>query len=673
MARRRATGRLSLSVLLALICWSFLPGVNPVALAAQSPADSLLSQLPGSTGKERVLLLNTLFKRYRNFAPDRAAGYAREALGLARQLGDSAGEGQALNNLGTFAKNTGDLDQALGYYLASVSIQEALGDQQRLAFALSNIGIVYSMQGQPLKAMTSFEEALGYFRQLGDPGYLIPALDNLGTAHYDAGNLEQAQAYYQQADSLARAAGMESDLTNLHNQGNIYQQQGRYAEARQYYFRSLRYEEEMRNTYGIARALSNIGTSYLSQGDPEQALDYLNRATDRAREVQDLQLLMSVHEQLADAYFARDNLLQAYMALQLHGKYKDSLLNEETAQKLAELETRFEVEKKEKEIELLRKEDENKSLMIRNTNIRLYAIMFTLLSVLALAVLIFSKYRQNQRAKSLLEKQNEDIESAKQIIEEKNQDITDSILYARTVQEAIIRRNDLSRHLKDSFVFYRPKDIVSGDFYWFSHLQEAELIAAVDCTGHGVAGAFMTIIGNSMMSQIINGQQITEPAEILELLDWRVRDTLKHHEMQSTAHGMDVALCRIDRKRNLLHFAGAKRPLYYVRAGVLHEVKGSRYAIADSLAEHSKSFESECIPLEPGDTFYLCSDGFSDQFGGPKGKKYMVRRFKDFLLAHHQEPMERQLERLHVEMEQWMDQHPQTDDMLVIGFRVQAN
>lgn len=637
---------------------------------SQTDVDSLSLELESSEGADRVALLNQLFKIYRNHEPVQAAEYAREALELARGIGDRAGEGQALNNLGTYYKNTGDLDQALENYIASVNLQQDLGDKKRIAFSLSNIGIVYTMQQHPLKARRSFEQALGYFEELGELRYIIPALNNLGSVHYEMKDYSRALEYYQKADSLSRESGQGVDFDNLTNLGNIYQQQGNFEEALSYYFRALNYERKILNVYGIARALHNIGNTCKELGDYKQALVYLNQAADRARDVQDMQLLASVYESLADTHFALNDLIQAYGAMRMHVTYKDSLLNQETNQKLAELETRYELEKKEREIALLRTEDENKSLQIRNGQIRLYAILFTLVSVLALAILIYSRYRQSQKTKMLLEKQNRDIEVAKEIIEEKNRDITDSIQYARTVQEAIIRRNDLSRHIKDSFVFYKPKDIVSGDFYWYSKNGTRELIAAVDCTGHGVAGAFMTIIGNSLLNQIVNGQHIYEPAEILQMLDWRVRDTLKHHEMQSTAHGMDIALCQIDWENKVIRYAGAKRPLYYVRNGELHELKGSKYAISDALAEHSKHFEEETIPFEPGDTFYLCSDGYADQFGGPKGKKYMVGRFKKFLLQHHQNNMEVQSEKLHMEIGQWMMDTEQTDDMLVIGFRI---
>ena len=636
----------------------------------QTPEDSIQALLQNTQGEERVTLLNELFISYRNHEPAQAAAYAHEALTLAREIGFRAGEGQALNALGTYYKNIGDLDQALEHLIASVQLHQELGDKKRIAFSLSNMGIVYTMQENPVKARSSFEQALRYFEELGDLRYIIPALNNLGSVYYEMKNYVRALDYYQHADSLSRESGMGVDFDNLTNLGNIFQQQGNFEEALSYYFRALNYEKQILNVYGIARALYNIGNTYKELGNYQQALVYLNQAADRARTVQDMQLLATVYESLADTHFALNDLIQAYGAMRMHVTYKDSLLNQETSKKLAELETRYELEKKEREIELLRTEDENKSLQIRNGQIRLYAILFTLLSVLALAVLIYSRYRQSQKTKVILEKQNQDIEAAKEIIEEKNRDITDSIQYARTVQEAIIRRNDLSRHIQESFVLYKPKDIVSGDFYWYSKNGTRELIAAVDCTGHGVAGAFMTIIGNSLLNQIVNGQHIYEPAEILQMLDWRVRDTLKHHEMQSTAHGMDVALCQIDWENKVLRYSGAKRPLYYIRNEELHEVKGSKYAISDSLSDHSKQFEEETMPFEPGDTFYLFSDGYADQFGGPKGKKFMVGRFKKLLLQHHQSAMDLQAEKLHIEIDQWMYDTEQTDDMLVIGFRI---
>ena len=638
---------------------------------ASTFTDSLEVQLSLVKGTDKVDVLNELFKAYRNNDPTKAYLYAEEALQLSKQLEYKYGQGLALNNLGVYYKNLGRLDEALRLFIESLKIQEDLQNQQRIAFTLSNIGNIHMIKADYDKALDFYTQALTVFKELGVPAYIIRIYNNIGNVYYAYQNFAEALRYYEQAAALVAQSGQNDVpfdlLTNL---GNIYYQQNDYKQALAYYFESLEVERRVQNKYGQAKALFNIGETHRADQQYNDATKYLNQALDIALTLGDKELLSSIYASMANTHFAADNFAQAFLYLRFHMTAKDSLINAETSKKLAELETIYETEKKEKEIELLKKEDENKELQIRNANIRLFGSIFVLMSVLALAVLIYLKYVENQKAKRLLEQQNRDIEAQKEIIENKNQDITDSIQYAKSVQEAIINRNDISRGLPNAFVLFKPKDIVSGDFYWYSKNGSKQIVAVLDCTGHGVAGAFMTIIGNSILNQLVNEQDIWDPAEILHRLDWKVRDTLRHHKAKSTSHGMDVGLCCINSNDNTITFCGARRPLYYIRNNQFFEVKGNKFSISDSLVEYNKIFDNQQIPYNKGDVFYLTSDGYADQFGGEQNRKYMVKKLKQFLLKFHQDTMQNQEERLEIEIDNWKGFNEQTDDMLVIGFKV---
>lgn len=249
-------------------------------------------------------------------------------------------------------------------------------------------------------------------------------------------------------------------------------------------------------------------------------------------------------------------------------------------------------------------------------------------------------------------------------------EIRDSINYAKRIQESILPADEMiSRVFGDSFIFYRPKDIVCGDFYWFAQRGDEALIAAVDCTGHGVPGALMTVIGNSLLNQIIAGTDSTDPAGILTQLDKKLLETFQQHGNVSTNDGMDAAILRYRINKREITFAGAKRPLYLFKNGELLELKGNKSPIGSFNHNFDKLFTAQKMTMNPGDTIYMFSDGLQDQFGGDSGKKFMIKRFRDLLTDMQNVSMREQLKRIEKEIDAWQGQFEQTDDMLLVGIR----
>ncbi|WP_218127137.1 two-component regulator propeller domain-containing protein [Catalinimonas alkaloidigena] len=283
--------------------------------------------------------------------------------------------------------------------------------------------------------------------------------------------------------------------------------------------------------------------------------------------------------------------------------------------------------------------------------------------------------REKQRTDQINEELAMTVEEVKQKnleIEDKNNKILDSIYYAQRIQRSILpARQRLSSHFPESFVFFKPKDIVSGDFYWFTEKNDHLLVAAIDCTGHGVPGAFMSLIGYSQLNKIVDEMGIVEPTEILKRLDEAVLNVLQQNGRQAR-DGMDVALCSFHRPSGKLRFAGAHRPLWIVRDGELIEIAADRCGVGiGQLALNSpKQFTPYEIDLEKGDMIYLFSDGFTDQFGGGSDRKYMVKRFKKFLSSLAHLPADAQYHALGEEFRSWMGGSPQIDDVLVIGMRM---
>jgi len=269
-------------------------------------------------------------------------------------------------------------------------------------------------------------------------------------------------------------------------------------------------------------------------------------------------------------------------------------------------------------------------------------------------------------------RQKEEIETKNQELEVLYKHVTDSIKYAKRIQEAILPPDSLvKRVLPNSFVLYKPKDIVSGDFYWIDEKDGKTMFAAVDCTGHGVPGAFMSIVGYNILKHSVNNNNFTTPSLILDALNEGVSETLHHgHEESQAKDGMDLSFCTIDYKNMELQYAGAFNPLYIIRDGELMQTKADKFPIGLFLGEEKKKFTNHTFKLKSGDMIYIFSDGYADQFGGPNGKKFMANHFRDLLLDVHKHPIDKQKEILNKTIEEWRGPLDQVDDILVIGVKI---
>lgn len=269
-------------------------------------------------------------------------------------------------------------------------------------------------------------------------------------------------------------------------------------------------------------------------------------------------------------------------------------------------------------------------------------------------------------------KQKEEIDKQRTQIEEYFVQVTDSIKYAKKIQEAILPPESYVRKLlPDSFIFYRPKDIVSGDFYWLGEANDKVFFAAVDCTGHGVPGAFMSIVGYNQLKQAIITSNGENPAIILDHLNKGVTETLHQRDADSTSKdGMDIAICSLNHKTLELEYAGAFNPLYLLRNGEIIQTKGDKFPIGSFLEGETGSFTNNKVQLQKGDQVYVFSDGYADQFGGPRGKKFMYKQFRDLLLVNSKLDLSDQKDKLKESLFEWMKDEEQVDDILVMGVRV---
>jgi serine phosphatase RsbU (regulator of sigma subunit) len=370
--------------------------------------------------------------------------------------------------------------------------------------------------------------------------------------------------------------------------------------------------------------------------------------------------------------------------------YKDSILNEENSKMISQLQEQYNADKREKEIQLLNSQKQKDDLKIKQQATQIYAFIIGSLLLIILAFVVWRGYQTKKKANELLAAQNEEISNQKTQIEHKNRDILASINYAKRIQEAILPPNKLVKEsIEKSFVLFKPKDIVSGDFYWMHVKNQMVLFSVVDCTGHGVPGAFMSIVGYNNLNSAVNEYNLHHPGDILNKLNELVEKTLHSGEGKDVKDGMDIALCNLNTNNNLLEFSGANNPMYLVRpkanpfeyeqeknisisegdSHILYEIKANRQPIGAYI--NRENFTNHCFQLLPGDSVYIFSDGFPDQFGGPNGKKFKYKPFKELLLSLQEHDMATQRTLLNMAIEDWKGStYEQVDDICVIGVRV---
>jgi serine phosphatase RsbU (regulator of sigma subunit) len=281
-------------------------------------------------------------------------------------------------------------------------------------------------------------------------------------------------------------------------------------------------------------------------------------------------------------------------------------------------------------------------------------------------------YLAKKKANITLEEKNALIEHQKEIVEEKNKDITDSIHYAQRIQRAILPSADYQRNiLPSSFTLFKPKDIVSGDFYWIEKWGSKIIVAVIDCTGHGVPGAFMTFVAYSLLNEAVLEHGIDDPAAILNEMRRNLNKMLRQkNDSEALKDGMDISICALDLKAMTLEYSGAYNPLWLVRKNQINETKADKQPIGVFLDSEPKPFTKHTIPVEQGDMFYLFTDGYADQFGGEKGKKFKYKSLQQLLVSINEKPVEEQRSILDHEFEKWKGNINQIDDVCIVGVRI---
>jgi serine phosphatase RsbU (regulator of sigma subunit) len=504
---------------------------------------------------------------------------------------------------------------------------------------------------------------------------------SFGNVYRNIGRYDSALYFYNQnlnlinkTTDLAPYGGMVGNI------GNVYFDMGRYEEALQKQFESLEYFKMASDSLDMEIALGTIADIYLKKGDSKEALKYYKKATAMSVRLGFIEELSYNYTGLYQCYEQLGNYKEAYIAHRLFKKFNDSIRNVETTKKLTEQELNYRFDTQQKEQQIVQKaKDDLTEEKIKHQRLTIYAGFGG--GLILVIFLIVSVRNSNIRKKinKQLELSHAEINQQKNIIEHKNREITDSIMYASRIQQGILPdAEEIRSLLPNSFLFYRPRDIVSGDFYWMKPLKGSnkigfdELIGVVvaDCTGHGVPGAFMSFIGSTILNQTLNNKKVEGPASALNYLNEQLPLTLKSKIKSGQINdGMEAGICVVNKTNNRIYFAGANLNLIRIHDGVITEIKGDKHSIGLNI-EQQKTFTDNEIQLEKGDCIYMFSDGYPDQFGGIKGKKYKYKNLLNFLKENCHLTPDEQLQKLSENFDSWKGNLDQLDDVLLFGMKV---
>lgn len=558
-----------------------------------------------------------------------------EALELYEETENLNGQASTLNNIGVLYSDMEDLEKSLDFYKRSLTIKESLGDSLEMASTLNNIGVIYKGLGDFDAALYFYQRSYNIEQKAGKIESLSSTLNNMAIVYLRMDSISKAELHANQSLEIGLQYNLEWDLTTTYNILSIIN------------FEMGKYQKSI----DAANQAEKLAISFNGQNEIKEAKFAQYKAY---RSLNDYKNALIRYEEFIDisAEIESEETQKEIIRQELKYVYEKEAIADST--KNAE-------EKKVREAELAVEIAENKRQKQQSYFLYLGLFIFGLFGIF-----IFNRFRVTRKQKDVIESQKKTVDQAFQELEEKNTEILDSINYAKRIQKAILPPDSLlKKALPENFVLYKPKDIVAGDFYWLEEVENSVLFAAADCTGHGVPGAMVSVICNNGLNRSVREFGLTDPGQILDKTREIVIQEFEKSD-EEVKDGMDIAMCSLTGLK--LKYSGAHNPLWIIRNGEIIETKADKQPIGKFI--DSKPFKTHEFELQKGDSFYIFSDGFVDQFGGEKGKKFKPKALRELLLNVQTENMNNQHELLMDAFEKWRGTFEQIDDVCVIGVKV---
>ncbi len=547
-----------------------------------------------------------------------------QILSEAKQINSTRGVAGAYKILGYCYWRFSDYSKSLKYSLKAIEIYKSLGDRASEADALNNLGAVYMFQKEHAKRLACNLECLRIREEIGEE--ISGSQANIGETYLEMGDLENATIWLntvlknQQADKISIA------WANF-NLGKIYEIEGKTTEAIDFVRKSLDISLAINYSVLSVESYLELAKIYIDSNQLPEAKKNIEEALSFACKIGSKEYEERAYLLFSDYYEKKGDVLEAFNYFKKYHNVHEELFNKQKEEEIKEINFQYELSRANREADLERK-------------------------------------KTNE-----LKKAYEKIEAQNELIEQKNSEFIDSVTYAKQIQQAFLSGRKLKWKRKtESFLIFHPKDIVSGDFYWSTQIDNHGYLVVGDCTGHGVPGAFLTMLGIAYLKELISPTSKLSPKDILDLLREKIIKDLSSNEAHRD--GMDISIVKVNFDSNEVEWAGAKNPLWIIRKGAdeIEEIKGDRQSVCYN--EELLPFTNHVVELKKGDQIYLFSDGYFDQFGGEKGKKMGRKKMQQLLLRYRDKSMVEQKSHLVHEFSIWKGNQEQLDDICVAGVRL---
>jgi serine phosphatase RsbU (regulator of sigma subunit) len=658
---------------------AFLVSFN-TCLLAQSREDSLISVLNAAkhdTDKANTLV--SLSELYIDSDPNKVIDFLKQAYDISLKTANYRLQSDITNQIGYNYYFLSDYNHSVEFFLKTLSICEKQGNKAGISGCHNNIGSIYLELEDTVNALHHHLLALKMRKEQStddesSKNDIAMSYGNVGKTYFIMRNYDKAMEYYERCLNISKEVGnIKREALMLNNMGSIFAEQNKYDLALPYYFQAFNLYKEIDSQENIALCLNNIAEIYFRKKEYIKSIENYTSSLAISEQNSSLSDIKTSYDGLHNCYLELGDYKMAHDFLRKYIVIKDSIFNDENSSQINELLAKFDSDKKAQEIVLLQK-DKELSVWLRNS------LLIGSVLLVFLAVSLYSRNKVKHKANLELSLKNKNIEEQKEIVEHQKlslevhqKEIVDSINYARRIQYALLANSKLiEKHMPQHFVLFKPKDIVSGDFYWATEHNGKFYLAVCDCTGHGVPGAFMSLLNIGFLSEAIKEKNIAEPNEIFNYVRTRLIESISKDDQQD---GMDGILLCFDRNSNendsntiTISYAASNNGPLLVTEGETILLAKDKMPVGKG--ERMHSFNLYSVNVKKGDTLYLYTDGYADQFGGQKGKKFKYKQLNELLKLESTLSVSEQSAALDQQFNSWKGDLEQVDDVLIIGIKV---
>lgn len=573
-----------------------------------------------------------------------------------------------------------DFNSALEAYGNALDVANRINDLNNIASVYGAIGEIYSSKNEFEKAQEYLFKSIEYAQKAGYSYQEAYTSASIAYMYFQQNKYEDALKYFDKSSQHYESIGKDEHeyeiIRNILSKAIVYNSMKQYDKAKELVDEVINSKFPEEDPSLKAEAFINLAEICFAKNDLSKAEKYSFMSLEIAKENQFLTLVLDVYKRLYQVYETNRNFEKAFEYHKLYTQLNDSLTNKPQIKKFADMENkmkedRLKAEHDKKELTLL-SEKKSQEAELKRQKITSIVITLGFLIIFVFSIVIYKNLQENKKKTLIISEQKREVETQKTIIEEKKKEVLDSIEYAKKIQEAILPPLASLRHyFPESFILYQPKDIVAGDFYWLNKVDDTLLLAAADCTGHGVPGAMVSVVCSNALNRAVNEFKLKDPGKILDQVREFVIETFEKSSSE-VKDGMDISLVAITfNKENQiteLKWAGANNPAWVISNNQLVEYKADKQPVGKFI--HNTPFTTQVININKGDSIYLITDGFADQFGGPRGKKFKYKNLKELILENSQLPMDVQKSILQTSLEKWKSDLEQVDDVTIVGVKI---